>query len=853
MIKATRLRTNGLINPLGIDNDKYLLTWNVSNAQKQTACEIEFRINDIDPIFVRRESDSMRFEFPEKLKDKDTVVWSVRLTDENGVVGEWSETANFEIGISSWQAKWICGDYVHSGNKKMRYPADYFKKEFEIVKGVRKARLYITACGIYRATINGVLVGNFVLAPGSTAFHKRTHYQVYDITELIESRNCLQLTLGDGWYAGSNGCFNHTKYYGFEPKLIAQLEIEEVDGHVTVIGTDHAFDWSNDGQVRFNDLKAGETFDSNCTSSYSGKARETTYEGVLSAGNKNAIVETERFSAKTIITPNGQTVLDFGQNISGYLSFHATGYKGAKTVLVCGEKLNDDGNFTQCNILMKGDYLDSRFQTIEYISNGEPEEYKTAFTYFGFRYCLLLEGSENVSDVTAIAISSNNEKTYDFDCSDERVRKIVQNTERSMIGNFVDVPTDCPTREKAGWTGDAQLFFNTGAYMYDVEAFYSKWISDVTDVQKKNGMVYNINPNHPSGNRIMEWIAMEGSCGWGDALISIPYDNWQRYGNDSLIRKYWPHMERCLHFFLKRLGIINAFSLFMLPLFGKHRKYVSGRGRDFGEWTEPKDCAPSKMSLLLPNNEISTAYIARSLRIMCDMAKHIGKEEESMQYGDLFNKVREAYRYYFVNDNLLKTKQMSRLVRPVAFDLCSESEKKRLIDAISALNHKRDYQIGTGFLSTKSFFDVMTENGCGDAAFRVLVNDEAGWVKQINSGATTIWENWTDDASLNHYSKGSCCEWLFGCLCGVRFNSFENHFFIVPHIISALTSIGLAYNSKYGRIISKWEKVNNQVIFRISVPGNCHATVQLPDGRQFFCSSGEHNLSCVLDKEHSAY
>lgn len=263
MICAVSLKTEYMTNPMGIDSGKQRLSWKVQGAKKQSACQIRLRVNEGE--WSEREpvnSDRMRVFLKMPLSSRDRVCWQVRLTDENGETGPWSESAVFEMGLlerSDWQAKWIMGDYDHDTNPKVRYPVDCFRKEVALKKGLARARLYATACGLYEACVDGEKVGDQVMAPGSTAFQKRVHYQTYDVTALLAGKETAELTfqLADGYYASRQGVFGKAKPFGAEPKLLAQLELYYEDGTEVILGTDETFSWSNDGPIRLADMKDG--------------------------------------------------------------------------------------------------------------------------------------------------------------------------------------------------------------------------------------------------------------------------------------------------------------------------------------------------------------------------------------------------------------------------------------------------------------------------------------------------------------------------------------------------------------------------------------------------------------------
>ena len=352
-MKAMHLVTEYLTQPLGIDIEKPRFYWNCEGGVKQTAYQIIVKSGE-EALWNsgKVESSSMTHIAYDgrPLKSRERIYWSVKLWDENGVGGEIS-TSCFEMGLlgpADWKAKWISGNY--KPNKNTRYPVDYFRKVFSASEGVKKARLYITACGLYEASLNGQRVGDFIMAPGSTDYRKRIQYQTYDVTKHMQSENTLDIQLADGWYRGSIGCFGPTNVFGRQTKLLCQLEITYADGKVETIVSDESFRWSNDGPIRFADLKDGEVVNAAMVPSYSGHAVAVSEKVIPTASNNVFPKEQEVFTPKLITTPSGKRVLDFGQNIAGYIAFTVKGKLGQRIKLTCGEILDENGEFTQKNM-----------------------------------------------------------------------------------------------------------------------------------------------------------------------------------------------------------------------------------------------------------------------------------------------------------------------------------------------------------------------------------------------------------------------------------------------------------------------------------------------------------------------
>lgn len=350
-MKATNLKCEYLYNPVGIDIQRPRLSWNCEGGVKQSAYRI-IAMSDGKAVWDsgKVRSDGMHAEYPHTLVSRQRVEWRVTLWDESDKEGE-SSSAFFETGLlkqTDFTAKWISGNY--SVNKKKRYPVDCFKKTFTAIC-VRRARLYITACGIYEARLNGKRVGDFYLAPGHTDYTKRIQLQTCDVTELINSgANDLTVELADGWYRGSCGAWGIKNQYGTQTKLYAQLELIGQDGKITTVCSDGTWAWSNDGAIRFADNKDGEVLEAYRTPTYSGKAKVVKCNVIPTASNNVSVTEHETFKPRLIKTPKGATVLDFGQNLTGYIKFSLNAKKGQKIKLRFGELLNKDGEFTQVNI-----------------------------------------------------------------------------------------------------------------------------------------------------------------------------------------------------------------------------------------------------------------------------------------------------------------------------------------------------------------------------------------------------------------------------------------------------------------------------------------------------------------------
>ena len=848
-MKAAHLQVEYLTEPLGLGNPEPRFYWNCEGGVSQTAYQI---ICTCDGKTLwnsgRVESGSMA-HIPyagSKLHSRDLVTWRVKLWDENGEPGEVSES-HFELGLlkeADWTAKWISGNY--KPDPRRRYPVDCFRKNFS-VKNVVKARLYAAARGVYDVTINGRRIEDFILAPGTTDYRRRIQVQTYDVTEYIKERSLIELRLADGWYRGSVAAYGVTNVFGTQTSILAQLELTLADGSVETIATDETWAWSNDGPIRFADFKDGEVYNAMMQPSYSGKVQivKAPIGVALCASDNVPVTEHECFIPKLL--PGN--VLDFGQNLSGYLSFHVKGKKGQCIRIVCTELYDTDtqevvrnaaetkpsAGWTQLKLIrklmtgsVKGDSVETPLQEILFTCSGGEDSYKTSFAVFGFRYAQVFGDSKiDPKDFKAIAVYSDLEQTGDFICSDERVNQLVKNARWSMKSNFLDVPTDCPTRERLGWTGDAQVFFNTGAYFMNTAPFFRKWLQDMEDGQYKNGLLPAVLPYN--GVEIM-YKATGSSVGWADAIYLVPYRYYRRFGDQKVLRRCWPMMKRYADYLLKN----------------REKDGHYEKGVHLGEWLEPEEFRDKVYGAKTKHPEECTAYLYLTMTTMAEIASVLGEPAEE------YLTAARAAKQVYVNFAELDTDRQAKLVRPLALGLLDGGEKKkaraRLIKAVEHFN----FRIGTGFLSTPFLLGELTEAGDSETAYRLLLNPEKpGWLYEVTHGATTVWETWEgytgrgDMGSLNHYSPGAVCQWLFDTCAGIRVEG-ENHFVIAPVPVGALTRAEASYQSLYGEVKSRWEKNEEGLKYTVTIPVNCTAKIILADGRQEVVRAGEHVYFSLL-------
>lgn len=894
-MQAENLRTEYLYNPIGIDIRRPRFYWTCSGGKKQTAYRII--ASRISTCGSEKEivwdsgkviSDSMthiRYE-GKKLKSRDCLEWTVTLWDDQDIE-ETSEIAFFEMGLldlAEWKAKFISGDY--KPDNKRRYPVDYFKKCIVTSKEktIARARIYATAFGVYDVSINSELLTDHYLAPGITDYRKRLQYQVTDITDrIMPGTNEIEIRLADGWYRGSCAAYGVTNVYGKRTSVMVQLEVIYSDGTVDTIITDGSWDWCNDGPIRFADLKDGELVDASFSPSYSGKAKVVPFEKNVKdtkivASNNVPVKKQEEFSAKLLRNSDGSVVYDFGQNIAGIIDFEVQAKKGTGFKLVCGEVLDDDGHvdlsgiqerrpqkgWNKMSLITKlvkntvnGISIGTPLQTVEYITSGRCDHYTSAFTVLGFRYAELVgDVVIEEKDIKAIAVYSDLERAGSFSCSNELVNKLHENTVWSMKGNYLDIPTDCPTRERLGWTGDGQIFFNTGAYMMNIAPFMRKWMMDMEDARYKNGLVPAVFPYE--GVEMM-YKATGTSVGWADVLYLLPYRFYKSYGDKELLSEHYASIMGYADYLMKNLGLTDKRKAKDNP----DNAFTYEKGVHLGEWLEPEEFRDAVYGAGAKHPEECTAYLYLAMTTIEEIARILGKTDDAEKCHKYAIGAKRSYENLFVKGDRLKTDRQAKIVRPLALGLLdSDSAIGRSIamgypgtgDGIKEKNRAQlylreavqnyNYCVGTGFLSTVFLLPVLTAAGYIDVAYKTLENEEKpGWLSEIKEGATTVWENWEGNLSQNHYSPGAVCEWLYNTVCGIRVTG-ENSFEISPIPGGTLTFASASYRSIYGEVKSSWEKQNGKTLYKIEIPSNTTAIIKLPESTAKELSCGKYEF-CV--------
>lgn len=743
-------------------------------------------------------------------------------------------------------------------NPAERQNASYLRREFVISKEVKEATLIITACGLYKAYINGESVGNQIFMPGCTYYHKRLQYQKYDVTSIIlKGENAIGVVIGDGWYRGEIGSGSKTNVYGEKTKLCVMLKIVYKDETSETITSDKLWKATQEGPIRLNDLKRGEEYKANKemqgwnTSGYDDQdwhgVISSTYKGMLVESEGEKILEHETFKPSVMIMSDGSTVLDFTQNMFGYVEFTVEGKNGQTVKLYHGETLDENKNFTMKNLELTRDQKGKQLQEVTYTLKDGVQTFKPSFSAHGFRYVKLENWPEDVrpENFTAIAVYSDMKQTGSFECSNNLINQLVDNTRWSQKGNFLDIPTDCPTRERAGWTGDIAAYCETGTYLMDTKKFLSKWLKDVAAQQEKGGCVASVVPdvNMNIGN---------GSAGWADACIIVPYQLYKIYGDKTILETQYESMTKWMGFLHNRAQKTSVFNLLKRNPF---KKYTIDTGFHFGEWLEPGHSMilDSMKAFIIADSEVATAYYAYVSRLMSEVAEILNITKDIKKYKELYETIKKGYRYNFTKNGIVKSKRHCRYVRPIALDLISEEDKIQNVKILNDKIKQNEYKISTGFLTTQFILSVLSDYGYKETAYKMLENTKSpSWLYNVKKGATTILEDWegiSEDGvpknSFNHYAFGTVVKWLFNTVAGI--SSLEAGYkkvLIKPVPGGSLTYAKCSYDSPSGLVKSEWSIQMNE--FELSVKVPVKGEVHMPNGDIHIVEKGDHKFTCKI-------
>jgi alpha-L-rhamnosidase len=765
--------------------------------------------------------------------------WKVRVWDEAGLGSEWSDQARFEVELdrtSGWHASWIGPSPVReavtppSGTgpvdpvARALTPAPYLRRVFSLTQPVSSARLYVTALGLYEARVNGRRVGDGFLTPGWTDYRRRIAYQAYDVTSLLaEGENVLGAILADGWYAGFYG-FDPKRagaHYGEAPELLAELVLRLADGSEQRIVTDGQWQ-SSTGAIRHADLLMGERHDLALEPSgwdmpgfgardwQPVQARER--DGTpLVADPGPPVRVTQEIAPRSIASDDsGRHIVDFGQNLTGWLRIKVDGPPGTRVRIRHGEVLAADGS-------LYTDNLRTARATDEFTTAGGPEELEPRFTLHGFRYAEITgyPGDIGQADVTARVVHSDTPATGSLQSSVPWLDQLFRVIDWGQRGNFISVPTDCPQRdERLGWLGDAQVFARTACYNRDVAAFFAKWLDDVADAQLPFGAFTDVAPQLT--------LRGTGAPAWGDAGVIVPWTMWKMYGDTAVLNRHFGAMTRWMDF-LERAN----------PDYLRAREL----GNSYNDWLAPGDDDT-------PHELLATAYWAHDAALMAEIAEATGHAGEAAGYRALVGKLRSAFMDSFVAaDGQVTSGTQTAYVLALHMNLVPDDLRAAAAERLVAAIEAAGWHLTTGFAGVGYLLPVLSSAGYDAVAYRLLEQDTMpSWRYMTGHGATTIWERWDGWTaergfaspamnSFNHYSLGSVGEWLYRYLLGIDQQPGTAGFgrlLLRPHPGGSLDWARGSYASIRGTIRTGWKRERGRFTYRAELPPNVTATIRIP-------------------------
>ena len=729
-----------------------------------------------------------------------------------------------------------------------------FQKQISPKKAVANATLSVSAIGLFEARINGVKLGRGVLTPGYTKYTNRTQYFTYDVTALLQNGGLISITAAPGWAVGTLAYKNDTQLYYDHYCINAELQMTYADGSTDALYSDESWQVIT-SRILYSDIYNGETVDLTAEVKPLGNAvsdpEAARFPLVPQQGVD--IVENERLAPIALLTtPKGERVIDFGQNMTGYVEFRIKAGRGERIELSHAEVLDSAGNFYNEN------YRSAK-NKIVYVCDGGENVFKPTFSFQGFRYVRLdayPEVEVNLNAIRAVAVHSALTRTGRFSCGNEKINQLYHNTVWGQKSNYLDLPTDCPQRdERLGWTGDAQVFCRTAALNFDVKRFFEKWLGELRLDQREDGAVWGTCPENFKDPKTHTHV----SAAWGDAATIIPWELYCIYGDKQLLADNFDMMRRWVDY------QHSAGPEALLWLGGRH----------YGDWLA-MDAGPDVLMGATSTDLIASAFFYHSTDLLVRAGEILGRDVR--EYRTLLSDIRRAFRDYFMENGMPKEElpatafngkgepldpfrrgiTQTALILILHFGLCDEAERPALQAKLAALIEAFDGRMSTGFVGTPYILHTLTAAGNTALAYQLLLEERnPSWLYSVTHGATTMWEHWnslkedgsfwrTSMNSFNHYAYGSVCDWLYGVSAGISTTADGAGYqkiLLTPHPHRALGFVNCALDTVRGRVESNWYYKGDTVYFEFTVPAGSEAVITLPSGYTETVSGGTYHFA----------
>lgn len=821
-MKISHMKVNHYTNPLGFQLERPTISYVVEEAigKKQTKAQVLVSDNEAFTDFMYDSGEvtnivSTGYLLPISLKPFVRYYWKVKVWTDAGEEAE-SETAWFEAPKdNSWKGGWI----TPKADRELQIT---IFQDFEITKPVKRARFYGVGLGVYELYLNEEMQGTEYLLPGFCDYDSWIQYQTFELN-LIQGRNKIELMLGDGWYKGIYGMRVKKENYGDRLACIGEVHIWYEDQTKEIIPTDTSWK-AKTGKVVSSGIYSGEVYDEaqNTTELYEVEELGLDKKKLSPRLSPPMRIHEQLTPIELIHTPAGETVLDFGQNMVGWLGFSCRAPKGTRIQFQFGEILQD-GNFYRDNLRT------ARAEFI-YIADGGTHDVRQHFTFYGFRYVKVTgwAGVLNKEDFRGLVLHSEMEEIGAIETADPLVNQLIHNAKWGQKGNFLDVPTDCPQRdERYGWTGDAQIFSGTACFTMDTYAFYTKYGYDIYCEQKKlGGSVPDVVPvaNYPG----------DASTAWGEAATVIPWNVYLHYGDVEILRQQFDSMKAWVDYMKTQDD-----------KYGSRRLWQSGT--HYGDWLALDGKITGGVYGATDPFLISSGYYYYSSSIVAKAAAILGKKEEAAYYSNLAEEIREAFiREYFTPSGRLAVDTMTAYVVVLYMGLTPDYAGDKVCKGLLTKLKKNRYHLETGFVGTPYLCRVLSENGMNDLAYHLLLEKGfPGWLYEVLMGATTVWERWnsvmpdgkisgTEMNSLNHYAYGSIVEWMYRNMAGI--SPMEEapgykRFTIAPKPNYQIPWVKVSLRSAAGTIKSEWRIEREWLTLSVTVPFDTTAVLFLPHAK----------------------
>jgi Alpha-L-rhamnosidase N-terminal domain./Bacterial alpha-L-rhamnosidase. len=783
------------------------------------------------------ESDSILVTYKGKtLEPFSRYYWKVTIWNEKDIASTPSHIASFETGMLD-QNNWK-GDWISDGQNIDYKPAFYFRKDIAPKQKIKSARVYITAAGYYELSVNGQKVSDEFLNPTYTRFDKRNLYSTFDITHLLtEKSNAIGVIPGNGWYNHQSTAVwdFHKAIWRERPRFLVNIRINYEDGTSETIASDET--WKiHESPIIFNSIYTAEHYDARKEisdwstpktdiSSWQPATKVDAPSNNIVSQQLHPVRITDRLKPNKVDKKNDSCyVFTFPRNIAGITEVKVKGEKGATLYITHAERLKEDGNIDMSNIDVHYRPQDDSdpFQTDVLILSGKEDTFSPRFNYKGFQYVEIKSTHPiqlSADNITALELHSDVPLIGHIDSSNPTLNKIWQATNSSYLANLFGYPTDCPQREKNGWTGDSHIAIETGLYSFDAITIYEKWMNDFKDEQKSNGVLPSIVPTHGWG---YDW---GNGPDWTSAVAIIPWQIYLFYGDNRLLHNMYDNIK----------------------LYVDYITSISPNGTTdwgLGDWVPVKTVSNKEL--------MSSLYYYNATQILAKTAEIFEKKEDSNRYYALAEKIRNAINTKFLDKEkgIYCTGTQTELATPLYWGIVPEELKEKVASNLFNKVKENDYHIDTGILGAKALLNALSENGYADAAYKVASQETyPSWGWWIVNGATTLYENWdikaAHDISMNHIMFGDINAWMFRALGGLFPDEKEagfKHVILRPNFVEGLDHFTAEHESPYGKIISSWERENEKVIYTVTIPSNSRATLYLPTGAIQELSVGKHTI-----------